>query len=419
LNLSRRQFFTLAGASATGAVLLSPLQAFYAKPAIAAGPYGNLVTDPNGVLDLPSGFTYRRLSETGQTMNDGYQVPGNHDGMGAFPGSSGNTILIRNHELTPTSSNGLGAPTSSKYNSNARGGCTKLVVSPSRTLVEHRGVLAGTIRNCAGGSTPSGSWLSCEETFETNNGKKHGYVFEVPSSATTFVTPVPLTAMGRFNHEAAAVDPNTGYIYMTEDQGNGLFYRFIPNQSNNLSAGGTLYALRIIGSSGINTATGFPKNTPRAVDWVQISNPDPTSDTVRTAGYNSGAARFSGGEGIFYGSGYVYFTCKSGGSSGDGQIWRYSPTNNTVELYIEPNNSGVLDNPDNIVVFPNRDIFLCEDGDGTDYILGITPSGSLYKFAKNALNTSEFAGVCFSPDGQTMFVNIQSPGITFAIWGPW
>ncbi|WP_256874510.1 alkaline phosphatase PhoX [Nostoc sp. C057] len=141
-------------------------------------------------------------------------------------------------------------------------------------------------------------------------------MFEVPSSANTFVTPVPLTAMGRFNHEAAAVDPNTGYIYMTEDRSDGLFYRFIPNQSNNLSAGGTLYALRITGSSGINTATGFPKNTPRAVNWVQISNPDPTSDTVRTAGYNSGAARFSGGEGIFYGSGYVYFTCKSGGSSG-------------------------------------------------------------------------------------------------------
>jgi secreted PhoX family phosphatase len=407
----------MAGASAAGAVLLSPLQAFYAKRAIAAGPYGSLVTDPLGVLDLPSGFQYKRLSETGQTMTDGYAVPGGHDGMAAFASGS-DTILIRNHELG-TSGTGVGAPNSSKYNTNARGGCTKLVVNSSRNLVSHRGVLAGTIRNCAGGPTPSGSWLTCEETFETNNGKKHGYVFEVPSSANTFVTPVPLTAMGRFNHEAAAVDPATGYIYMTEDRTDGLFYRFIPTNINNLSAGGTLSALRITGSSGINTATGFPKNTPRAVDWVQITNPDPSTDTVRTAGFNSGAARFSGGEGIFYGGDFVYFTCKSGGSTGDGQIWRYSPTNNTVELYIEPNNSGTLDNPDNIVVFPGRDIFLCEDGDGTDYILGITPSGSLYKFAMNRLNTSEFAGVCFSPDGQTMFVNIQSPGITFAIWGPW
>ncbi|MBD2595560.1 DUF839 domain-containing protein [Nostoc spongiaeforme FACHB-130] len=419
MKFSRRKFFTLAGTGTAGAVLLSPLQAFYAQRTLAAGPYGALQPDPLGVLDLPAGFSYRRLSETRQTMTDGYRVPGGHDGMAAFAGANGNTILIRNHELSPTSSNGLNAPNSSKYNTSARGGCTKLVVNSSRNLVEHRGVLAGTIRNCAGGPTPSGSWLSCEETFETNNSKRHGYVFEVPSSANTFVTPVPLTAMGRFNHEAAAVDPNTGYIYMTEDQPNGLFYRFIPNQTNNLSAGGTLYALRIIGSSGINTATNFPKNTQRAVDWVTINTPDPATDTVRTEGYNKGAARFSGGEGIFYGNGYVYFTCKSGGSSGDGQIWRYSPTNNTVELYIEPNNSGVLDNPDNIIVFPNRDIFLCEDGDGTDYILGITPSGSLYKFARNALNTSEFAGVCFSPDGQTMFVNMQTPGITFAIWGSW
>jgi len=419
MALSRRQFFSLAGTSAASAVLLSPLQAFYTKKAIAAGPYGTLVSDPYGVLDLPAGFTYRRLSETGQTMTDGYKVPGGHDGMAAFAGADGNTILIRNHELSPTVTNGVGAPSTKKYNSQAKGGCTKLIVSPNRTLVEHRGVLAGTIRNCAGGPTPSGSWLSCEETFETNNNKKHGYVFEVPSSATTFVTPVPLTAMGRFNHEAAAVDPNTGYVYMTEDRGDGLFYRFVPTQQNNLSAGGSLYALKITGMSGVNTTTGFPKNTPKAVEWVKIDTPDPAGDTVRTEGYNKGAAQFSGGEGIFYGGGYIYFTCKSGGSTGDGQIWRFSPTNNNVELYIEPNNSGVLDNPDNIVVVPNRDIFLCEDGDGTDYIVGITASGTLYKFAKNALNTSEFAGVCFSPDGQTMFLNMQSPGITFAIWGPW
>ena len=418
MSFSRRQFFTLAGASAAGAVLLSPLQAFYAKKAIAAGPYGSLQADPNGILDLPAGFTYSRLSETGQTMNDGYTVPGGHDGMAAFAGANGNTILIRNHELAPTSGTSVGAANSKKYDTKGKGGCTKLIVSSNRTLVSHYGVLAGTYRNCAGGRTPWNSWLSCEESFEVGN-KKHGYVFEVPSSATTFVTPVALTAMGRFNHEAAAVDSNTGYVYLTEDRGDSLFYRFVPTQQNNLSAGGILYALKITSMPKAVTKTGFPVGQPKAVEWVQIDTPDPTSDTVRSEGFNKGAAQFSRGEGIFYGGNYVYFTCTDGGSSGDGQIWRYSPANETIELYIEPNNSGVLDNPDNIVIASNGELFLCEDGDGTDYIVGVTATGTLYKFAKNALNTSEFAGVCFSPDGQTMFVNMQTPGITLAIWGPW
>lgn len=418
MSLSRRQFFTLAGTGTAGALLLSPLQAFYAKRAFAAGPYGPLQSDPLGVLDLPSGFSYRRLSETGQTMTDGYKVPGGHDGMGAFAGANGTTILIRNHELNPASSTSVGAPNSKKYDTRGKGGTTTLVVDTNRTLVSHRGSLAGTYRNCAGGPTPWGSWLSCEESLEVGN-KKHGYVFEVPSSATGFVTPVALTAMGRFNHEAAAVDPNTGYVYLTEDRGDSLFYRFVPNTPGNLSAGGTLYALKITGMSGVNTKTGFSLRQLKPVEWVRIDTPDPEKDTVRVEGYNKGAARFSRGEGIFYGNGEIYFCCTDGGSSGDGQIWRYLPASNTIELYLEPNNSGTLDNPDNIVIAPNRDIFLCEDGDGTDFIVGITPTGSLYKFAKNALNTSEFAGVCFSPDGQTMFVNIQSPGITFAIWGPW
>lgn len=418
MTLSRRQFFTLAGTGTAGALLLSPLEAFYAKRSLAAGPYGSLQSDPRGVLDLPAGFSYVRLSETGQTMNDGFKVPGGHDGMGAFPGANGNTILIRNHELNSASSTSVGAPSSKKYDTQGKGGTTTLVVSSNRTLINHYGSLAGTYRNCAGGITPWGSWLSCEESFETGN-KKHGYVFEVPSSATGFVTPVPLVAMGRFNHEAAAVDPNTGYVYLTEDRGDSLFYRFVPNTPNNLSAGGTLYALRITARPKANTATGFTVGQAFAVDWVRITNPDPSTDTVRVAGFNLGAAKFARGEGIFYGNGDIYFCCTSGGSAGLGQVWRYTPATETLRLYIEPNNAGILDFPDNIVVAPNGDLFLCEDGSGTDFIVGVTPTGALYKFARNALNTSEFAGVCFSPNGQTMFVNMQTPGITFAIFGPW
>lgn len=418
MTLSRRQFFSLAGAGTAGALLLSPLQAFYAKRTLAAGPYGALVTDPLGVLDLPAGFSYVRLSETGQMMNDGYTVPGGHDGMGAFAGTNGNTVLIRNHELNPSSGTRVNAPNSKKYDTQGRGGTTTLVVSPNGALVSHYGSLAGTYRNCAGGPTPWGSWLSCEESFEVGN-KKHGYIFEVPSSATGFVTPVPLVAMGRFNHEAAAVDPNTGYVYLTEDRDDSLLYRFVPNTPNNLSAGGTLYALKITAIPQANTKTGFTVGQSHAVSWVQIANPDPTSDTVRVAGFNLGAAKFARGEGIFYGNGDIYFCCTSGGSAGLGQVWRYTPSTQTLRLYIQPNNAGILDFPDNIVVAPNNDIFLCEDGGGTDFIVGVTPTGSLYKFARNALNTNEFAGVCFSPNGQIMFVNVQTPGITFAITGPW
>jgi hypothetical protein len=158
------------------------------------------------------------------------------------------------------------------------------------------------------------------------------------------------------------------------------------------------------------------------VEWVKIDTPDPAKDTVRVEGFNKGAAQFSRGEGIFYANGAVYFTCTNGGNSGNGQIWRYSPVNNTIELYIESDDSGVLNNPDNIVMAPNGELYVCEDGSNTDCIVGVSSTGQLYKFARNAMNTSELCGVCFSPDGQTMFVNMQTPGITFAIWrtsGSW
>ncbi len=421
MSLSRRQFFTLAGTTATGAILFPRLRAFYTNKAIAEEPYGVLQPDPNGVLDLPAGFTYRRLSETGQAMNDGHKVPGGHDGMAVFAGSNGNTILIRNHELNPTSSTSLGAPSSKKYDTKGKGGTTKLIVAPDRTLVSHYGTLAGTDRNCAGGPTPWNSWLSCEESIEVGN-KKHGYIFEVPSSATGFVAPVPLKAMGRFNHEAAAVDSSSGNVYLTEDRGDGLFYRFVPTTPGNLSAGGVLSALKIKSRPQAITKTGFPVGQSMEVEWVKIDTPDPAKDTVRVEGFNKGAAQFSRGEGIFYANGAVYFTCTNGGNSGNGQIWRYSPVNNTIELYIESDDSGVLNNPDNIVMAPNGELYVCEDGSNTDCIVGVSSTGQLYKFARNAMNTSELCGVCFSPDGQTMFVNMQTPGITFAIWrtsGSW
>lgn len=447
MTLSRRQFFTLVGAGTATAVLASPLKALYSREArniaVHGGGYGPLVADPNKLLDLPQGFQYRAFSRTGEIMSDGNPVPDAHDGMAAFAGPNNTVILVRNQELRPTSSTQVvGSP---KYDNLCRGGTTTLVVGPNRQLIKHYASLAGTYRNCAGGSTPWGSWISCEENTstpasDTSVSKWHGYNFEVPANASGLVNPVPLIEMGRFNHEAVAIDPKTGIVYQTEDRGDGLFYRFIPKQPGKLNAGGVLQALVIKGKPGVDTSNQATQtiatSTPMEVEWVSIDNPNPPNDSVppqgadvkqygvRYQGFAKGAARFTRGEGIWYGKDEFYFTCTDGGSAKAGQVWRYVPgktpqEGGTLELFVEPNDANILDAPDNIVVAPTGDLFLCEDGPNTQYVVRVSPDGQLYQFARNALNTSEFAGACFSPDGQTMFLNIYSPGITFAIWGPW
>lgn len=450
MNLSRRKFFKLAGASAVGVTMLSPLEAFYARVAngqVARGiGYGaleaklptnadeladviiggiNLSTTP--LLELPPGFNYTAISYTGQMMDDGTLVPGGHDGMAAFSGPNNTTILVRNHELNPTNN---GVVALKKYDQIA-GGTTNIVIGSNRRLIRHFASLAGTYRNCAGGLTPWGTWVSCEETLTIpapNNTatKKHGYNFEVSATADIQVAdPIPLVAMGRFNHEAVAVDPATGWVYQTEDEGNSCFYRFRPHQKGNLQSGGVLEALVIEGMSTVNTSTNFLqyKNQPLPVKWVKIDNVDPVTNdvniSVRIQGQNKGAAIFSRGEGCWYGNGLVYFTCTNGGNVRQGQVFAYNPKNDTLTLVVESRNANELNAPDNITVAPFGDLFICEDGSGTEYVQGVNQEGEVYQFATNAINGSEFAGVCFSPDGKTMFVNIQSPGITLAIWGPW
>jgi len=440
MSISRRSFFVLAGASTAGTILAAPLKELYAKQArgesIKGIGYGSLQPDPNGLLDLPFGFQYRAFSRTGDIMSDGKPVPGDHDGMAAFPGPRGTTILVRNHELSPdeVAKPKVDAPAEKQYDTLCRGGTTTLIVGRNRELIKDFASLAGTYRNCAGGPTPWGSWISCEENTSTpannkpgaatNVSKLHGYNFEVPSTATEPVNPIPLVAMGRFNHEAVAVDPKTGIVYQTEDREDSLFYRFIPNFPGNLQAGGVLEALKIKDMPQAITKTNFPVGQPMAVEWVRIDDVNPVKDTVRVEGFAKGAAQFSRGEGIWYSNGELYFCCTDGGEAEFGQVWRYIPDSSrqsggTIELFVEPNEQNALDGPDNIVVSPLGDLFICEDGEGEQFVVGITLQGELYDFARNAINESEFAGACFSPDGRTMFVNIQDPGITFAIWGPW
>lgn len=432
MALSRRSFFTLVGAGAASTILVSPLQSFYKRALAGETPmgegYGPLIPDPNGLLDLPTGFRYRAFSRTGDMMNDGQQVPGGHDGMAAFAGPRNSTILVRNHELSPNSGTVVAASDSKKYDPLCKGGTTTLVVGPNRQLVSHYGSLAGTYRNCAGGPTPWGTWVSCEENTSTpagnragdprNVSKKHGYNFEVPATdAMGFVEPKPLVAMGRFNHEAVAVDPETGYVYQTEDRGDSCFYRFRPNQYGKLDAG-VLEAL-VIKNGPQFTGENFPMNQPFAVEWVKLDDVDPAEDTLRNEAQAKGAAIFVRGEGAAYGNEAIYFVATSGGDAGQGQVFKYDPKRSTLALVVESPGEGVLDNPDNVVVAPFGDLILCEDGDDAQYVAGVAPNGKAYQLARNAISDNEFAGACFSPDGQTLFVNIQTPGITFAIWGPW
>ncbi len=374
------------------------------------------------LLAVPRGFRYTALSITGQPMSDGNNVPALHDGMACFQNGL-DYLLVRNHEIPVGGPLAVISNSVPKYDSRAFGGTTTLVVGRNGLLKRDFVSLAGTVRNCAGGPTPWGSWLSCEETVETPESipllnERHGYVFEVPAGRFSIADPVPLRAMGRFRHEAAAVDPATGIVYETEDSGGGCFYRFRPNVRGQLRLGGTLEALRLDPSQVINTGTGFSNQVGRElpVSWVEVEEPDPAEDTVALQAQARNASIFRRGEGAWYGNGVIYFVCTSGGDAGQGQIWGYNTNRNTLTLIYESGSEQELDNPDNVTVGPDGSLFLCEDGDGAQYVAGLTPGGEPFRFALNLLDTREFAGACFSPDGRKLFFNAQGVGITYCVW---
>lgn len=400
--------------------------------------YGNLVPDPNGLLDLPPGFQYRILSRTGDAMEGGLRVPGSPDGMAAFPGPGGKTILIRNHELSATALDRSAFGVKNEGRSTidpalvydpmgGLGGTTTLLYDTKQQKVERQYLsLLGTVRNCAGGPTPWNSWVSCEESVrrvDDEHAQDHGYNFEVPASAAGLVKAVPLKAMGRFNHEAVAVDPATGIVYQTEDRSDSLFYRFIPTQRGNLAAGGRLQALAIVNWPGGDTSNqgydSVKRGLPMKSEWVDLDNVESPEDDLRLQGLDKGAAMFMRGEGIWSEPGSIYFAATGGGFARHGQIWKYSPQKETLELFAEPIDAYYLEKPDNISIAPWGDLLICEDGPGINRVVGITPQGHYYTLAINATNASEITGGVFSPDGTTFFMNIQSPGITFAITGPW
>ena len=442
---SRRQFLRTSSAFAFGFAGLHSLVGCGNLPAKAKDRFGPLIADPKGIMDLPENFSYKIISRRGDLMNDGFYVPGVPDGMAAFQGPSGITIVIRNHELNPDADPSMGPygaynelldqlDTSFLYdagtaeNPSLGGTTTFWYDTQSQELIDQYLSLAGTLRNCAGGPTPWNTWISCEEiTTRAGDGfaKDHGYVFEVPvlKGSSRIAPPIPICAMGRFNHEAVAVDPATNIIYQTEDRHDGLIYRFIPENPTKLEAGGKLQALQINGASSLDTRNWDSQTVAVGeqleVSWIDLDEVEAPLDDLRLRGFDQGAARFARGEGMWYGNHAIYFACTNGGESKCGQIWRLIPEENILALFIEPNDPGLIENADNLTVTPWGDLIVCEDGSNEQFLVGVTPQGEIYKFARNAVSESELAGATFSPDGTTLFINIQHDGLTLAITGPW
>lgn len=470
---SRRQFLQTAAATAAFAGLARYAHAQlradaegYSLPGYASEVtgYGPLVRDPNSVFDLPEGFSYTVVSRVGDPMSDGLLTPGKMDGMGCFAAGRSTVALVRNHEISPPprdlqitaygKDRGLAPKVAADriYDTDLDGlplgGGTSTVLYDlkKREVKAHHLSLAGSAVNCAGGITPWGSWLTCEETKiragETAK-KSHGWVFEVPSSHRGLADPIPITGLGRFKHEAAAIDPRTGVVYLTEDEtdGQGLFYRFLPNDRRNLHAGGKLQALAVSDGSDPRNwdSVSWKMGDWKTARWIDLDGVDNPNNDLRQRGKAAGASWFARGEGILFGKGELYFTCTSGGAKFDGQVLRYVPSKHEgqageadspgrLQLFVETADEKIMQMPDNIAISPWGHIVACEDKvGGTNYLRGMTPDGKVYTLGRNAetlagsqiKGQSELAGVCFSPDGSTLFVNIYTPGVTLAITGPW
>jgi uncharacterized protein len=459
-GLSRRGFLQ-AGAAGAGVVLLgtagevlltAPNAAAAPAPAGTAG-YGPLVADPAGRLALPEGFRYTVVTEAGVTrLESGEPTPSNHDGAAAFKTPGGGSAIVYNHEISsPFATTPLPVPHVGglAYDPGSAGGCTVVETDRDGNRIREYVAIAGTVQNCAGGITPWDTWLTCEETEvlagSGGHTKDHGYVFEVdPFDLAANREPQPIKALGRFAHEAAVVDPQSGDIVLTEDAANpnGLLYRWAAPQGFKPGKGalrklgptdGELGAMRCTDGAGafvddLSRATEI--GTTYNVTWTPVPDRDARTTSTRKQFGPDQVTRGRKIEGAWWGDGGAYVVTsyareESPGAAHDGQVWFYDPQKSTITLKVRfgvnqnPDAEGGIDGPDNITVSPWGGLILAEDGEGIQHLVGVTESGAPFELARNQINGSEFTGPVYSHDKKVLFASIQTPGIMFGITGPW
>lgn len=461
---SRCDFLNRSALAGTGVMLIGSTDMLVTAPGALGAPaepgYGPLIDDPAGRLALPEGFSYSIVTQTGTQagvagtrLESGEPTPGEHDGTGAFWLPGGGTMLVNNHEIDdPFTDVEFPVPhlDGLVYDPGMAGGCTIVQTRRDGSRIREYVGIAGTSNNCAGGVTPWGTWLTCEET-ETRAGeqgatKDHGYVFEVdPYLRSANRDPQPIRALGRFEHKAAAVDPSTGDIYLTEDarRPNGLLYRWeappdLPRGRGRLRAlrptAGTLAAMKATDAAGAHVddlSRAVEVGTVYSITWVPVEDRDATEIPTRMQFTDTDVTRARTLEGawwgLFDGGAYIVtsFARDESPVPHDGQVWFYNPRRSTLTLRLRfgvnpaPTVDGAFDGPDNITVSPCGGLILAEDGDGIQHLVGVTGGGRTFPLARNDIDDDEFTGPVYSLDRRILFANLQSPGTMFAITGPW